>query len=145
VDRKKRRATRRSDGISIAAKNEEQREVLRMAIPDYQSLMLPLLKLAQDGQDHSLSESIDTLALEFRLTGEERKELLPSGRQAKFDNRVGWARTYLKKAGLLESTGRAKFRITERGLEALRHSPTRIDNRFLMQYPEFAEFQNRPL
>lgn len=115
-----------------------------MAIPDYQSLMLPLLKLAQDGQDHSLSESIDTLAPEFRLTGEERKELLSSGRQAKFDNRVGWARTYLKKAGLLESTGRAKFRITERGLEVLRHSPTRIDVRFLMQYPEFAEFQNRP-
>ncbi len=115
-----------------------------MAIPDYQSLMLPLLKLAQDGQDHSLSESIDTLALEFRLTGEERKELLSSGRQAKFDNRVGWARTYLKKAGLLESTGRAKFRITARGLEVLRHNPSRIDVRFLMQYPEFAEFQNRP-
>lgn len=115
-----------------------------MAIPDYQSLMLPLLKLAQDGQDHSLSEAIDTLALEFGLSGEERKELLSSGRQAKFDNRVGWARTYLKKAGLLESTGRGKFRITERGIEALRHKATRIDNRFLMQFPEFAEFQNRP-
>lgn len=115
-----------------------------MTIPDYQSLMLPLLKLAQDGQDHSLGEAINTLALEFRLTSEERKELLSSGRQAKFDNRVGWARTYLKKAGLLESVGRGRFRITGRGFEVLRHNPTRIDVRFLMQYPEFAEFQNRP-
>ena len=96
-----------------------------MAIPDYQSLMLPLLKLAQDGQDNSLSEAIDTLALEFGLTSEERKELLASGRQARFDNRVGWARTYMKKAGLLESYRSRKiphYRTRPRGLEGQPHS-----------------------
>jgi restriction system protein len=78
-----------------------------MAIPDYQSVMLPLLRLAADGREHSVRSAIEQLADEFRLTEEERKELLPSGGQATFDNRVGWARTYMKKAGLLESPGAA--------------------------------------
>jgi restriction system protein len=88
-----------------------------MAIPDFQSMMLPLLQLASDGQEHSLSEAADALAGYFELPDEETKELLPSGKQSKFDNRVGWARTYLKQAGLLESTGRGLFRITDRGLD----------------------------
>jgi restriction system protein len=112
-----------------------------MAIPDYQSIMLPLLKLAGDRQEHSLREVIEALADEFYLTDEERKELLPSGRQATFDNRVGWARTYLKKAGLLESTKRGYFQITERGLDVLKQNPPEIDNAFLRQFPEFIEFQ----
>ena len=90
-----------------------------------------------------MSEAIETLAELFSLTDSDRKELLPSGRQAKFDNRVGWARTYLAKAGLLESTARGKFRITQRGLDVLRSNPTEIDNRFLHQFPEFLEFYNR--
>ena len=85
--------------------------------------MLPLLKITGDRQEHSLGEVIDTLALQFELTDADRQEILPSGRQGKFDNRVGWARTYLKKAGLVESTGRAKFCITDRGLEVLRSNP----------------------
>jgi restriction system protein len=113
-----------------------------MAIPDFQSLMLPLLTVAGDRQEHSLSEAIDTLAVQCTLTDEERKELLPSGRQAKFDNRVGWVVTHLKKARLLESTGRGRFRITDRGIEVLRNRPTRIDLRFLNQFPEFVEFRN---
>lgn len=112
-----------------------------MAIPDYQSVMLPLLKFAGDGQEHSLREAIETLAGEFELTGEERAELLPSGQQAVFDNRVGWARTYLKKAGLLTSTRRGYFEITDRGRQVLRHEPDEITNAFLMQYPEFVEFR----
>ena len=112
-----------------------------MAIPDFQTLMLPFLRAIGDGQEHSLSELIETLAREFKLTEGERKELLPSGRQAKFDNRVGWARTYLKKAGLLESTGRGRFRVTERGLGLLRTQPSRIDAKFLLQFPEYAEFR----
>ena len=112
-----------------------------MAIPDYQSIMLPLLRLAGDRQEHSLREVIEALAGEFYLTDEERKELLPSGRQATFDNRVGWARTYLKKAGLLESTKRGYFQITERGLDVLKQNPPEIDNAFLRQFPEFIEFQ----
>ncbi|MUG98676.1 restriction endonuclease [Scytonema sp. UIC 10036] len=113
-----------------------------MVIPDYQDLMLPLLKILRDKQEHSLSEAIETLANEFQLTEQEKKELLPSGKQARFDNRVGWARTYLKKAGSLESTGRGKFCITERGLEILANNPEKITKKLLEQFPEFLEFKN---
>jgi restriction system protein len=112
-----------------------------MAIPDYQSIMLPLLKFADDEKEHSLREAIEILADGFNLTEEERKELLPSGRQATFDNRVGWARTYMKKAGLLKSAKRGYFQITERGLDVLKQNPPEIDNAFLRQFPEFIEFQ----
>jgi restriction system protein len=112
-----------------------------MAVPEFQTLMLPLLKIAGDDGEHRLSEAIEALAVQFRLSDDDRRELLPSGRQAKFDNRVGWARTYLKKAGLLESTERGKFRIAERGRQALGGNPTSIDIRFLRQFPEFVEFQ----
>ena len=87
-----------------------------MPIPDYQSTMLPLLKFSQDQQEHSIREAIESLADEFNLSEEERGELLPSGTQPIFDNRVGWARTYMKKAGLLDATRRGHFRITEREL-----------------------------
>jgi len=80
-----------------------------MSVPDFESLMLPLLRIAADGQEHRLSETIEALAQELHLGEDDRNELLPSGRQAKFDNRVGWARTYLSKAGLLVSTGRGGF------------------------------------
>jgi restriction system protein len=114
-----------------------------MAIPDYQSVMLPLLRHAADEQEHSVREAIEVLADQFRLTDEERKELLPSGRQATFDNRVGWARTYMKKAGLLESPRRSYFKITDRGLRALKVNPEAINNKFLEQYPKFREFKTR--
>jgi len=112
-----------------------------MAIPDYQSIMLPLLELAGDREEHSLRETIDTLADTLGLTAEERRELLPSGRQATFDNRVGWARTYLKKAGLLKSTRRGYYQITERGLEVWQQNPPKITASFLKRFPEFVEFQ----
>jgi restriction system protein len=113
-----------------------------MSIPDYQSIMLPLLKLTADKQEHSLRETIETLADKFKLTEDERKEFLPSGQQAIFDNRVGWARTYLKKAGLVETTRRGYFKITNRGLEVLEKKPGEIKVAFLKQFPEFVEFQN---
>ncbi|MGL5510366.1 MAG: winged helix-turn-helix domain-containing protein, partial [Microcoleaceae cyanobacterium] len=84
-----------------------------MAIPDFQSIMLPLLKYASDQNEHSLTETTEGLAQAFQLTEEEKKELLPSGQQAIFLNRVGWAKTYLTKANLLESTRRGIFKITE--------------------------------
>ena len=112
-----------------------------MTIPDYQSLMLPLLSLAADQEEHSLREAIENLADLFELTDEQRRDLLPSGQQATFDNRVGWARTYMKKAGLLESTRRGYFRITERGLKVLKRNPKAINISFLRQFPEFVEFQ----
>jgi restriction system protein len=113
-----------------------------MSIPDYQALMLPLLKFTTDQKEHSLRETIEVLADHFCLTQEERKELLPSGRQATFDNRVGWACTYLKKAGLLESTKRGYFQITNRGLDVIKSHPAEINAKFLKQFPEFREFQN---
>lgn len=114
-----------------------------MAIPDYQTIMLPLLKLANDGQEHFLRDAVELLAEEFGLTEDERKELLPSGQQAVFVNRVGWARTFLKQAGLIETTRRAYFRITQRGRYVLSGNPENIDAKFLEQFPEFLDFKSR--
>ncbi|GAC1578354.1 MAG: hypothetical protein PVS3B3_27640 [Ktedonobacteraceae bacterium] len=91
-----------------------------MPVPDFQSLMLPLMKIASDEKEHSTSEVIEILAQQFGLGEDDRDELLPSGKQRKFDNRVNWTKTYLQKALLLSSTGRSKFRITERGITVLR-------------------------
>ena len=111
-----------------------------MAVPDFQSLILPLLKIAGDGNEHSLNEAFEILAQQFGLSNQDRKEMLPSGKQRKFDNRVGWARTYLIKALLLSSAGRSKFRITERGMNVLKNNPTSINTKFLKQFPEFVVF-----
>ncbi len=112
-----------------------------VTIPDYQTVMLPLLNLAAGGKEHRLRAATEELAGYFNLTEDERKELLPSGSQATFDNRVGWARTYMKKAGLLESPRRGYFQITDRGLQALDQKPEKINVKFLEQYPEFLEFK----
>ena len=115
-----------------------------MAIPDYQTVMLPLLKFASDGQTHTFREAVEHLAGEFGLSPQERSELLPSGRQALFTNRVGWASFYLKKAGLLEKKPhRGAFSVTARGREVIAHNPDRIDNEFLERFPEFVEFRNQ--
>lgn len=114
-----------------------------MAIPDYQSVMLPLLKLVADGNEHSLRDATEELAEKFRLTEDERKELLPSGAQFTFSNRVAWARTYMNKAALLESTRRGYFRIAQRGREVLAKNPTQLNVKFLEQFPEFVEFRTR--
>lgn len=112
-----------------------------MPIPDFQTIMLPLLTFTADTREHSLRESIEALAEQFALSDTERAELLPSGRQAMFDNRVGWASFYLKKSGLLESTRRGFFRITERGQDVLRQVPSVINIRYLDQFPGFSEFR----
>lgn len=114
-----------------------------MPIPDFQTIMLPLLKLAADGQEHSISEARDHVVGVFGLSPDERTELLQSGRQPVIDNRAGWAATYLKKAGLLESTKRAHFRITDLGTNVLSNSPPKIDLKFLRQFASFVEF-SRP-
>lgn len=114
-----------------------------MPIPDYQSCMLPLLEFLADKNEHSLREAIDYLAVKFELTEDELKQLLPSGQQPIFDNRVAWAKTYMKQAVLLEPTRRGYFRITPRGLEVLRQKPEKINVKFLEQYKEFKEFRQR--
>lgn len=113
-----------------------------MPIPDYQTLMLPLLRFSADGNVHTTREAVDILATEFELTPSERNELLASGQQAIFNNRVGWANSYLKKAGLLESPRRGALRITDRGREILGDNPSRIDVKFLERFPEFIEFRD---
>jgi len=116
-----------------------------MAIPDFQSFMLPLLKFASDGKEHSQSEASEALSHHFSITESERREMLPSGRQTRFNNRVAWANVYLRKSGFLESTRRGRFKITDRGQEILRSNPARIDVKFLMKNgdAEFREF-HRP-
>ena len=111
-------------------------------IPKYEEIMLPFLKYLADGKEHGLSETHDALAEQFKLTDDELRELLPSGRQPVFRNRVGWARTYLKKAGLLTSPKRAHFKISEKGLLLLKEQPTEITSKFLTRYDDFVEFKS---
>jgi restriction system protein len=113
-----------------------------MAIPDYQTCMLPFLRFLGDNTEHSLQETEESLAKHFNLTDAERVELLQSGQQGIFKNRIGWARTYLKKAGLVEATRRGVFKITDRGIKTLATNPSRIDGKFLEQFPEFIEFKD---
>jgi len=112
-----------------------------MATPDFQSIMLPLLKFSSDGKEHSLSDAVASLIKEFDLSLEEQKELLPSGKQRLFNNRVGWASMYLRKSGLLESPKRGLFNISQRGRETLAKNLPKIDNKYLEQFPEFIEFK----
>ena len=113
-----------------------------MAIPDFQTIMRPLLELASDGKEHSLSEAREKLARNFGLTEEDKKALLPSGKQATFTNRVAWARVYLGQAGVLESPRRGYFRITNRGRELLKDVPQRITIKELERFPEFHKFRS---
>ena len=112
-----------------------------MAIPDFQSFMLPMLKLSNDLKARSLAESRDALAQILGITDEERKELLPSGTQPIFNNRVAWACIYLYNAGLLERPKRGWYKITDRGLDILKEDPLKIDVKFLNQFPEFVKFR----
>jgi restriction system protein len=110
-----------------------------MPIPDFQSIMLPLLERVADSKEHSIAQVREELATHFNVTAEEQAQLLPSGRVRLFLNRVAWAKTYLQVAQLIQATKRGHFRITARGKEVLRQPPPRIDIRFLDQFPEFVE------
>ncbi|WP_332449759.1 restriction endonuclease [Methanoculleus sp.] len=113
-----------------------------MSVPDYESIMLPLLKLTADGKEHLMADDRDILADKiFHLTDDERRVLQPSGRSRTYDNRFGWARTYLTKAGLVEVTGRGRYKITQRGVSIVRNKPPTINTEFLMQFPEFEVFK----
>jgi restriction system protein len=113
-----------------------------MAIPDFQSLMLPLLTFSADQKEHLKREAVEVLATQFKLSDEEKSKLLPSGKQAVFENRIGWANSFLKQAGLLEYPRRGYIKVTHRGLEVLKQQPKFINNKFLEQFPEFVQFRN---
>ncbi|MEQ8851711.1 restriction endonuclease [Gimesia sp.] len=114
-----------------------------MTIPDFQTIMLPLLKHISDGKIHTVRILKDTLADYLELSDEERQKLLPSGQQTVFHNRVAWAKTYMERAGLLETVTRGQFTITDRGREVLNSSVDRIDQSFLLQFDEFRDFKSR--
>jgi restriction system protein len=114
-----------------------------MPIPDFQTLMLPVLKFASEHDEHSLREAVEYLKKQYSLTPEEEAETIPSGKQPIFYNRIGWARTYLKQAGLLEPTRRNYLRITNRGKEVLSENPARIDMKYLEKFPEYLDFRDR--
>ncbi len=102
--------------------------------------MLPLLRYFADGVEHTQRDVLPVMAEKFQLTDMELAEQLPTGRQGRFDNRVAWAKTYLKQAGLLENVKRGVFRITKRGQSALAENPPRIDMKYLEQFPEYLVF-----
>jgi restriction system protein len=114
-----------------------------MAVPDFQTIMSPLLKVAEDGQEHSGHDFLDKLAIHFKLNDEDLNELLPSGKQTRFYNRVGWARTYLIKSKLLEMPRRSYYRITQMGKDVLKGNPSRIDMNYLKRFPEYLEFKEK--
>lgn len=110
-------------------------------IPGFQTIMLPMMEILRDGEEHPLRDIIDELANKFGLSDTERRTLLHSGKQPVFDNRVGWARTYLKNAGLIEYTRRGYFRVTTLGANALTRKPAKIDIQYLDQFPGFRDFR----
>ncbi len=114
-----------------------------MPIPDYQSLMLPLLKLTSDEKEHSLKDATKALAKAFNLSEIELAEMLPSARKTRFYDRVGWAGTYLRKAGILSAPRRGWFQITKRGVSVLENPPDRITVNYLEQFDEFVQFRER--
>ena len=113
-----------------------------MPIPDFQTMMLPFLKAASDGNERSVHYFVDVLAKDFNISQEELDEFLPSSKQTRFFNRVGWVKTDLTKAGLMELTHRPLYKISELfGREVLKKNPSRIDMKFLDQFPEYHEFR----
>lgn len=115
-----------------------------MAIPDFQSIMLPLLTLCADGREYTNQQTIEILAQEFNLSEAERTELLPSGRQGVFVNRVAWAKSHMKMAGLVENVRRGVYCITQRGRDVLTSPPSEINLRFLRQFPEYLRAMKGP-
>ncbi|MCX5660968.1 MAG: restriction endonuclease [Planctomycetota bacterium] len=114
-----------------------------MPLPSYQYFMLPILRLASDGQEHSVRDSASALAIQLKISQQDLDEVLPSGGQSRYYNRFTWALTYLYKSMLVEKTGRGRFRIAPRGIDVLKANPQKIDNAFLDQFDEFRSFRTK--
>lgn len=115
-----------------------------MAIPDYQTILLPLLQFAGDGLEHSVEEAVDAVAKILGLSDSDRSELYPSGKKGPiFADRLAWSRTYLKQAGLIENPRRSHFRITDRGRAVLSEGPAKLTAKYLERFPEYIDFKNR--
>ena len=114
-----------------------------MAVPDFQTLMLPALREFADGADHVTKDIRQRVADRLKLTPEDIGEVLPSGGQTRFANRAAWAIVYMKQAALLESVRRGVYRITPRGQEVLAAAPDQLNMQFLERYPEYRDFRAR--
>ena len=112
-----------------------------MSVPDFQTMMLPFLRLAQDQKEHSTSDVIISLAIHYGLSDEEITEKIPSGYQTKLNNRISWIFVHLQRAGLIEKTRRGFYKITVRGNDLLSQKPVKIDLNTLKQFPEYVEFR----
>ena len=113
-----------------------------MPIPDFQSLMLPILEYYGDKLEHGSQNVLNDLKIKLQLTDDEINELLPSGKQYRFNNRVGWAIIYLMKSGLLNRPSRGKYIITSRGLEVLKEKPEKINMKYLEKFQEYVDFKD---
>lgn len=113
-----------------------------MAVPKYDELMKPLLESVKDGQLYKIKDVYTILAQQLKLDVDDLSEMLPSGRQTVFRNRVGWAKTYLKKAGLIDSPARALIVITDAGKKVLQENPEKIDSKYLEKFPSFKNFSS---
>jgi restriction system protein len=129
-----------AEAESRASSKDQLSEEGELAIPDYETIMLPLLQHLSNGCERKTQETLDELAERFHLTEDERRTLLPSGTQAMFTNRVAWAKFYLKRAGLVEAPKRGVYRITQTGLDLLGSHPAAIDTRLLLTIPQFRSF-----
>ena len=112
-------------------------------VPDYETLMLPILRILADGKTWRTREIVLRVGEEFQLSEDEMREMIPSGRARLIQNRVGWANTYLRKAGLIESVRHGHNRISEAGREILKDPPPRIDNAYLTRFASFQEFREK--
>lgn len=113
-----------------------------MPVPSYEEFMLPFLKVLADKDIHTIRDVREELADYFSLSESDKEELLPSGTMPVYRSRIGWAKTYLKKAGLIDNSVRGKVKITDRGLNVLKQNPEKIDSHFLLQFDEFQKFAN---
>ena len=111
-----------------------------MAVPDYQAFLLPFLQLLEDGKEHLLRNIYETLADRLQLSEDDRQQMLPSGQQPTYMNRIGWARTHLKKSCLLDAPKRGQFVITDRGREFLAENPKILTANTLKLFPEYQVF-----
>ena len=115
-----------------------------MAVPKYDELMKPLLIAVSYGETYKMKDVTALLAEQLNLSSDDLAEMLPSGRQTVFKNRVGWAKTYLKKAGLLDSPARATIVITNAGKQVVADNPEKIDSKYLERFPSFVDFASAP-
>jgi restriction system protein len=114
-----------------------------MPIPGFQEFFLPALKVFADDQLHGSADIATEIAKQFNLSDDDKKEMLPSGKQSRFVNRIAWTIVHLRRAAIIESISRGQYRITERGKQVVASGASRLDVKYLMRFPEYKQFRDR--